>query len=138
MATEANIEPKNTWQKLLIYWRTKNFSKQVYDIALILAVAIYTNRKIYEEELEQARLTLEELLKDEDSAKEIMHYIEMKVVQYAEDEQLWHYDQRKIRDLITQNEELYAFLLTIFEADNNLDEEEMLFEASLKTALLRQ
>ena len=138
MATKATIQPKKTWQKLLIYWRTKNFSRQVYDIALILAVAIYTNREIYEEELQQARLTLEELLKDQDSADEIMDYIEMKVLQYTNDEMLWQKDQQKIRKLVEKDEDLYTFLLDIFEADDKVDEEEMLFETSLKTAMLRR
>lgn len=137
MATETALKPKKMWQKLLIYWHTKDFSNKTYDIALIMAVAIYTNHKIYKEELQEAHVMLNELLQNEESAMSIMKYIEMKLLQYTEDEKLWRKEQNIVREIIKKNEEFYTYLINIFEADNKLDEEEKLFETSIRTSFSR-
>lgn len=137
MARETTLTPKKSWQKLLIYWHTKNHSTKVYDIARILAVSIFTNKTIYEEELEQAQRLLFETLQDEDSVKEVMAYIEMKLADYASDIQRWHDDQKVVRTLIQNDEELYSYMLEIFEADAMIDLEEAGFEDSLKKSMLR-
>jgi hypothetical protein len=137
MAHETTIAPKSSWQKLLIYWRTKNLSTEVYDIALILAVAIFTNKKIYEEELEEAKMQLQKRLRDAGAVDEVMQYIEMKLACYAHSIETWHKDQQRVRELIEKDEELYGYLLSIFEADALIDDEESGFETSLKKALLR-
>jgi hypothetical protein len=137
MAQKTTIAPKNTWQKLLIYWHTKNHHGDIYDIAKILAVGIYTNQAVYEEELEEARALLHGKLHDSGSVNEVMEYIEMKLANYAEDRDTWHRDQRDVREMIEKDEELYGYLLSIFEADDSIDTEESRFEASLKKALLR-
>jgi hypothetical protein len=137
MAHETTIAPKNVWEKLLIFWRTKNHSSRIYDIALILAVAIYTNKRIYEEELREARRQLSGCVESQEEVENIMEYIEMKLDAYRGDAELWHRDQRKVRDLVGKDEELYAYLLSIFEADDSIDDEESGFESSLKKMLLR-
>ena len=137
MAHETTIPPKSSWQKLLIYWRTKNLSTEVYDIALILAVAIFTNKKVYEEELEEARIQLYGRLKSEGAVNEVMEYIEMKLAAYTQSLEEWHKDQQKVRELLEKDQSLYAYLLSIFEADESIDDEESSFEESLKRALLR-
>ncbi len=137
MPTETTITPKKILEKLLIYWHTKNYSQRTYDIALIIAVAIYTNDKIYEKELHEAKRLLYEYLNHEASAEEIMDYIELKLSLYIQDREQWYKDLRTCRDLIKAHEELYAYFLEIFEADQNIDDEEMEFEASLRKMLLR-
>jgi hypothetical protein len=137
MAHEAFITPKRLWERLLIYWHTKNHSAEVYDIALILSVAIFTNQKIYEEELMEARLLLQERLKDPSSVDEVMGYIEMKLSNYIKSMDAWHKDQKKVREMLEKDQDLYAYLLNIFEADDSIDDEESGFENSLKKALLR-
>lgn len=137
MAHETTIAPKNVWEKLLIFWRTKNHSSRIYDIALILAVAIYTNKRVYEEELREARRQLSGCVESQEEVENIMEYIEMKLDAYHSDAELWHRDQRKVRDLVGKDEELYAYLLSIFEADDSIDDEESGFESSLKKMLLR-
>jgi hypothetical protein len=137
MAHETTLPPKKGWQKLLIYWNTKNFSNEIYDIALILAVGIFTNKTIYEEELAQARTLLLEKLKDADSVDSVMEYVEMKLADYVADIAAWHEDQQKVRHLIEKDEELYAYLLSIYEADALIDDAESGFEDSLKKTLMR-
>lgn len=137
MAQKTTVAPKNTWQKLLIYWHTKNHHTTIYDLAKILAVGIYTNRVIYREELEEARTLLREKLRDSESVEEVMGYIEMKLACYTENRDTWHTDQKTVRKMIEKDEELYGYMLSIFEADHSIDEEEVRFEASLKKALLR-
>lgn len=137
MQKERTIEPKKIWQKLLIYWHTKNYTKQTYDIALIIAAAIYTDRKIYEEELLQAKRMLQGHLNHEASVQKVMDYIELKLSRYVEDEELWYQDLQTCRTFIQKNEELYIYFIDIFEADENLDEEEIAFETSLRKTLLR-
>lgn len=137
MAHETTITPKSLWEKLLIFWHTKNHSSEIYDIALILAVAIFTNKKIYEEELSEARHLLMERLHHADDVDTVMEYIEMKLAEYCESLDAWHHDQQKVRELISRDEDLYSYLLSIFEADENIDKEESGFETSLKKMLLR-
>jgi hypothetical protein len=137
MAHETTIAPKTLWKKILIYWHTKNHSRKIYDIALILAVAIFTNRKIYLEELEEARHLLLEHLRNADDVDNVMEYVEMKLASYVEARDAWHEDQKTVRVLIEKDEELYAYLLSIFEADEMIDAAESLFEESLKKALRR-
>lgn len=137
MAQKTTVAPKTIWQKLLIYWNTKNHRAEVYDIALILAVSIFTNNAVYEEELTEARALLFGKLRDPASVKEVMGYIEMKLSCYAQDRDAWHRDQKRVREMIEKDEGLYTYMLSIFEADDNIDSEESGFEASLRKALLR-
>ncbi|MEA3374299.1 MAG: hypothetical protein U9Q62_11505 [Campylobacterota bacterium] len=137
MPTETYIAPKKILEKLLIYWRTKNYARQTYDIALIIAVAIYTNKNIYEEEMEAAKQMLYEHLNHDDSVEKIMDYIELKLLHYLQDDELWYEDLRTCRALIKKDEELYLYFLNIFEADEKIDDEEIAFESSLKKMLLR-
>lgn len=137
MAHEASIAPKQLWERLLIYWHTKNHSAEVYDIALILSVAIFTNQKVYDEELMEARLLLQERLREPSSVDEVMEYIELKLSTYIANKDAWHKDQKRVRDLLEKDQDLYAYLLNIFEADDTIDDEESGFENSLKKALLR-
>jgi len=138
MATETDLEEKSSWRKLLIYWNTKNYSKHIYDIALIIAVAIFTNRKVYEEELKEARKLLsKELLKEKDDIDEIMHYIEMRLSEFDKDEREWYNAAKQVKDIIKQDEALYRYCIDIFESDEQLDHEEEHFEHSLRELLLR-
>jgi len=136
MAHEITIAPKTRWEKLMIFWRMKNFSAACYDIALILAVAIFTNRKIYEEELAEARSLLREKV-DEEGVEDLMAYIEMKLENYVASVDVWHEDQQRVRTMIERDEELYAYFLDIFEADACFDAHESDFEASLIKGIRR-
>lgn len=137
MPTETLIMPKKIWEKLLIYWQTKNFSNHTYDIALILAAAIYTDNKIYEEELRQARRILHKHLNHEGSVEDIMDYIELKLTLYDKDKSQWYQDIQACRNLIKADQQLYTHFLDIFEADEHIDEKETEFEVSLKKMLIR-
>lgn len=136
MPTETSIIPKKIWEKLLIYWQTKNLSKQTYDIALIIAVAIYTDEKIYEEELYQARQILHKRLKHKGSVDNIIDYIEHKLYLYTKDQSQWKQDLQTCRNLIKNKQELYVHFLDIFTADEDIDEKEAAFELSLKKMLM--
>lgn len=136
MPTETLITPKKIWEKLLIYWQTKNLSKHTYDIALIIAVAIYTDDKIYEEELHQARHMFHERLKHKGSVDDVMDYIEHKLFVYTEDKSQWNQDLQTCRNLIKTNQELYVYILDIFTADEYIDEKEAAFEVSIKKMLM--
>lgn len=137
MPVQTTIVPKSGWEKLLIYWHTKNHTRRIYEIALLIAAAIYTNHHIYEEEMEEAHRILVRLLKDESSVEEVMQYIELKLLRYLDNEQSWHDDLKMCRQLLKEEEELYAYCLNIFEADHKIDVEELELEQSLKKMLLR-
>lgn len=137
MATETEIPQKSSWHRLLVYWQTKNHPKRLYDIALIIAVAVYTNRKIYKEELETARKLIKESYdEDEDAIEEIMHYIEMRLSEFAHDERSWDDAAKQVKTLIKNDENLYRYCIDIFESDEHLDREERQFERSLRRLLL--
>lgn len=137
MATEKEILETSGWHKLLVYWQTKNHPKAIYDIALIIAVAIYTNRKIYEEELAAARrLLVEHFEEDPDGIEEIMRYVQMHLFEYLKDRQKWYDDAKEVKGLIRRDEQLYRYCIDIFESDSRLDLEESAFEGSLRRLLL--
>lgn len=135
MAHKMMIEPKTFWQKLLIFWQTKNHSSKIYDMALLLAVGIFTNHIVYKEELEEARLLLYKKLKDDSSVNQITEYIEMKLAEYSQNEEAWHRDRKKVLEMIQKDEDLYGYLLNIYEADETIDKEEIAFEELLKHSL---
>ncbi|MDX1295106.1 MAG: hypothetical protein R3302_02495 [Sulfurimonadaceae bacterium] len=85
----------------------------------------------------EARVLLQERLQDPSSVDEVMGYIEMKLSGYINDMDAWHNDQKKVREMLEKDQDLYAYLLNIFEADDSIDDEESGFENSLKKALLR-
>ncbi len=137
MAKEVTIAPKTIWEKLLIHWHTKNHSQQIYDIALIIATAIYTNHKIYAEEMAEAHRILESHLKDENSIAEIMEYIQMKLLCYMDKEAEWYKDLAKCRELIKKDQALFEHFLNIFESDHTIEQDEEDFIESIKVMLLR-
>jgi hypothetical protein len=137
MATEVTIAPKTVWEKLLIYWHTKNHTRHMYDVALIIATAIYTNHKIYAEELEEADRILHGYLNDDHSIAEIMEYIQMKVASYVSNEANWYKDIDTCRKMVGKDQQLFTHFLEIFEADHVIDEEEGAFIESIKVMLSR-
>ena len=137
MATEVTIAPKSIWEKLLIYWHTKNHTRRMYDVALIIATAIYTNHRVYAEELEEAYRILRSYLGNDHSIAEIMDYIHMKVAGYVSNEADWFKDLDTCRKMIRNEQQLFVHFLRIFEADHLIDEEEQAFIDSIKVMLSR-
>ncbi len=137
MTNEMILPEKSSWRKLLIYWHTKNFSQKTYDIALIIAVAVFTDRKIYEAELKEARKLIGEILVDDESGvDEIMHYIEMRLLEFKSDEAEYANATKQVKTFIKRDEQLYRYCIDIFESDEHLDTTEQHFEQTLKKLLL--
>ena len=135
MPTEATIEPLSFLEKCSIHWKTKNYGLRIKHIALMLSVAIYMNKNIYEEELRSARKYLHTIFKDEVDVDNIMQYVLMRLKDYQNDESLWLKDRQKAFNLIIKDEELYACMGDIFNADESFDESEQIFEEALKRLL---
>lgn len=135
MPTETKIDTTSFLGKCYIYWKTRDYGKKIEHISLMLSVAIYMNKKIYEEELKSATTYLSTLLDNEDDIDNVMEYIKMKLGTYQEDNEAWMQDRQEAFNLIIKNEELYACMSDIFNSDKSFDESEELFHEALKRLL---
>lgn len=135
MPTETKIEPTSFLEKCYIYWKTRNYGRRIEQVSLLLPVAIYMNKKIFEEELESSSKYLMGILNDKDDVENIMKYVKMKLGSYQENNELWLKDRQEAFNLIIKNQELYAFVKDIFYSDDSFDEDEELFEEVLKRIL---
>lgn len=136
MPTLTNIDSTSFLGKCYIHWKTRNYGRKVEHIALLLAVAIYMNKNIYEEELESAQAFLLKLMHEEkDDVENVMEYVKMKIGAYQEDNSAWMQDRQEAFHLVVKDEELYSCMIDIFQSDESFDESEELFEAALKRLL---
>jgi len=136
LPTLTHIETTSFLGKCYIHWKTRNYGRKVEHIALLLAVAIYMNKNIYEEELESAQDYLFKLMHEEqDDVVNVMDYVKMKINSYQEDNTAWMKDRQEAFHLVVKDEELYACMIDIFKSDESFDENEKLFEAALKRLL---
>ena len=135
MPTETIIPTTSFLGKCYIHWKTKNYGRKIEHVSLMLSVAIYMNKKIYQEELDSASEYLSTLLDDADDVNNVMEYVKMKLGFYQEDNEAWLEDRQEAFDLIIQDEELYGCMSDIFNSDDSFDESEELFEEALKRLL---
>jgi len=136
LPTLTTIDTTSFLSKCYIHWKTRNYGRRVEHIALLMAVAIYMNKNIYEEELESAQEYLFKLMHEEkDDVENVMEYIKMKVGAYQEDNTAWMKDRQEAFRLVVKDEELYSCMIDIFKSDENFDESEELFESALKRLL---
>ncbi len=135
MPTLTTIDTTSFLAKCYIHWKTRNYGRKVEHVALLLAVAIFINKNIYEEELESAHDFLLKIMHDEEDVQNVMDYVKMKLGLYQEDSGVWMKDRQEAFNLIVKNEELYACMIDIFHSDESFDENEKLFEAALKRLL---
>ena len=135
MPTETTIESTSFLGKCYIHWKTRDYGKRIEHISLMLSVAIYMNKKIYEEELKSAAEYLFTLLNNENDVNNVMEYIKMKLGSYQENDQTWIEDRQRAFNLIIHDENLYGCMRDIFNSDNSFDENEKLFEETLKRLL---
>jgi len=133
--TEATIENTSFLGKCYIHWKTKHYGQKIEHIALMLAVAIYMNKKIYQEELDSAVAYLSTIMESKDDIDNVMEYVKMKLASYQEDNEAWMEDRQAAFNLIIKNEELYGCVSEIFNSDHSFDESEALFEEALKRLL---
>jgi len=135
VAVETKIDPSSFLEKCYIYWKTRNYGRRIEAISVLLAVAIYINKNIYEEELRSANQHLLKIMKNHEDVDNVMSYIKMKLGSYQEDNELWLHDRQDTFNRIIKDEELYGCMSDVFNADNNFDESEQLFEEALKRLL---
>lgn len=135
MPTKITINPTSFFGKCHIYWKTNSYGLKIEHISLLLAVAIYVNKNVYEEELQCAREYLLSLMKDESDAENIIKYIKMKLGSYQESNENWMKDRQEAFNLIVKHSDYYGFMSDIFKADGNFDESEQQFEDTLKRLL---
>ena len=135
MPTKITIDPTSFFGKCHIYWKTHSYGHKIEHISLLLAVAIYMNKNIYEEELQSAQHYLTSLMKDETDVDNIMKYVKMKLGTYQEDNESWMKDRQEAFNLILKHTDYYGFMSDIFKSDGNFDESEEMFEATLKRLL---
>ncbi|HIC43690.1 MAG TPA: hypothetical protein EYO73_05205 [Sulfurimonas sp.] len=135
MPTETTINHTSFLGKCYIHWKTRNYGRRIESISLLLAVAIYMNKKIYEEELRSASRYLLTLMSDTEDVDNVMQYVKMKLSSYQEDNQTWLEDRQEAFNLIIKNNDLYSCMSDIFNSDDSFDENEELFEEALKRLL---
>jgi len=135
LPTETTINHTSFLGKCYIHWKTRNYGRRIESISLLLAVAIYMNKKIYEEELRSASRYLLTLMSDTEDVDNVMQYVKMKLSSYQEDNQTWLEDRQEAFNLIIKNNDLYSCMSDIFNSDDSFDENEELFEEALKRLL---
>jgi len=135
LPTETSIDPTSFLGKCYIHWKTRNYGRKIEAISLLLSVAIFMNKKVYEEELHSATNYLSTLMDNDADVENVMEYVKMKLSSYQEDNQAWLEDRQEAFNLIIKNEELYACMSEIFSSDDSFDESEELFEEALKRLL---
>lgn len=135
MPTETIIDSTSFLGKCFIHWKTRNYGRKIEAVSLLLSVAIYMNKKIYEEELKSASSYLLDLMDNEDDVENVMEYVKMKLDSYQKNNQVWLEDRQEAFNLIIKNEELYSCMSDIFNSDDSFDESEELFEKALKRLL---
>ncbi len=135
MPTEIALNGVSFLEKCYIHWKTKTYGQKIEHVALILAVAIYMNKKIYQEELNSASACLSSIVGAEEDIDNIMEYIKMKLNSYQDDNEIWLADRQEAFNLIKEDENLYACMSDVFNSDGNMDESEKLFEETLKRLL---
>jgi len=135
LPTETTIDSTSFLGKCFIHWKTRNYGRKIEAVSLLLAVAIYMNKKVYEEELNSASKYLLSIMDDSDDVDNVMQYVKMKLGSYQEDNQAWLEDRQEAFNLIIKNEDLYGCMTDIFNSDDSFDESEELFEEALKRLL---
>jgi len=135
LPTETSIETTSFLGKCYIHWKTRNYGRHIETVSLLLSVAIYMNKKVYEEELSSAFAYLLNLMENETDVNNVMDYVKMKLSSYQEDNQAWLEDRQEAFNLIVKNENLYGCMSDIFNSDDSFDESEKLFEEALKRLL---
>ncbi len=133
--TETTIDHTSFLGKCYIHWKTRNYGRKIEAISLLLSVAIYMNKKVYEEELSSASAYLQKLMDNIDDVENVMAYVKMKLSSYQEDNTIWMKDRQEAFNLIIKNEDLYGCMIDIFNSDDSFDENEKLFEEALKRLL---
>ena len=135
MPTETTIDHTSFLGRCYIHWKTRNYGRKIEHISLLTAVAIFMNRKIYEEELQSASEHLKSIMHEDDDVANVMEYVKMKLNSYQEDNEAWMHDRQEAFHLVVKDEELYSCMIDIFNSDNSFDENEELFEEALKRLL---
>ena len=135
MPTETTIDNTSFLGKCYIHWKTRNYGRRIEAVSLLLAVAIYMNKKIHEEELRAASRYLLELMDDTEDVDNVMQYVKMKLGSYQESNEAWLEDRQEAFNLIIKNNDLYGCMSDIFNSDDSFDESEELFEEALKRLL---
>jgi len=135
LPTETTIDSTSFLGKCYIHWKTRNYGRKIEAVSLLLAVAIYMNKKIYEEELRSASNYLLDLMENTEDVDNVMQYVKMKLSSYQEDNQTWLEDRQEAFNLIIKNNDLYGCMSDIFNSDNSFDENEEIFEEALKRLL---
>jgi hypothetical protein len=101
----------------------------------MLSVAIFMNKKVYEEELKSAHDHLLKLMDNEDDAHNVMDYVKMRLGNYLDNNEAWMKDRQDAFNLIMHDEDLYGYMIDIFNSDDCFDENEEIFEKALKRLL---
>ncbi|NWF66672.1 MAG: hypothetical protein HXX81_04295 [Campylobacterales bacterium] len=131
---QNSIEPKKFWQKLLIFWHTRELGQHIETLAKTLSVAIYIDKEFSDDEKSVATDILSKYLADEKEVFYVIEYIEMKLGKYKEDYQNFLNDKNEIIKLIKNDISLLNLIENIIEADKktSYDEESFLEEIKQK------
>lgn len=122
-----DIFHKNIIQKLILLLETRGLTEKTKKLITVIAVAIYYDRAIYEEEIEKAKEILSSRIKNRHKKERIYDLIRIKIDEYIKDEELFSNDIQKAIRYIIEDIQLYSIAKDIFEADdsNALQEEEL-------------
>jgi len=123
---------KSFFEKLLIYWSTRDLCHEEEVLVTILSVAIYFDKEIFPEELEKAREILHERIKGDGHIDILMDKIKLRLYEYTKDYEIYMQDREKAFHFVGDDIQLYRIMRDIFEADGGVKESELMAEELVK------
>lgn len=121
-ATCVTLPKLNFFERLVLYWETRDLGKRNEDLITLISVAIFFDRTVYPEELDMAERILERYIKSSGKRETVMERIKMRLQEYIDDYLKFLMDRERAFDILTDNIQLYSAMRDIFEADGKLSE----------------
>lgn len=122
------ITQKSLFEKILVFWKTREVGYKTEQLLKILPVAIYADRQISPKELQKAKDILAEHIKDSEEIEALLDRIELTLVRYIKDYNEYLSDKQNVLEIITHDIQLYGVMKDIFNSDGNFDNEEKKME----------
>lgn len=113
---------KSIFERVLIAWRSREFSHKSLNLIKILAVSIYYDKLIYKEELDRSLEILKKHIKQEEIVELFMDKIKLKLNSYIKDYRNYLADRDLVFKIVANDIELYGIMVEVFESDGDVNE----------------
>jgi len=123
---------KNIIEKIVLLWETRGLRENAERLITVMAVAIYYDGVLYEEEFEKAKEILDTRVKSKSRVAILFERIRLKIDEYIQDREIFERDIELAVKYIVEDIQLYGVAKDIFEADGSNDEEEKKLEQLIK------